>query len=259
MKIDCDIAAIVKDFEVVSPVSSIHDLLCDRSDKIENIPDYELDCSVMLKDLRTEVQEAVDINSCNKYGTQFTANTKGTPFAAHDNGPSIMSVGTKEIYGIYDTVKELTSVHRISSLDDPCCELSDIIENVPSFEMDYSIIFEDGGTEIQKAADVNNCKKESAQFISDARGTLIPSAAYEDGPYIFLKREENETFNSKELKFSWHTERQNLPEEHIIKDNAENMIVHYSLQEASNHMVPCLELLNFFDYSSCSVPVINCD
>jgi hypothetical protein len=240
MKIDCDFAAIVEDFKVVSPVSSIHDLLCDSSDRIENIPNYESDCSVLLEYVGTEVQEAIDINSCNNDGTQFIADAKETPFATHEDGPSIMDLETKEIYGIDDAVKELKTVPQISSLDDPCCEISDIIENIPSFELDYSIIFEDGGTEIQKATDVNNCNKESTQVISDATGTLILSAAHDDGPYsVLLKTEENEIFDSKEPKFIWHAERQDLPEEHIVKNNAEIMIVHYSLQEAcTNSVVP---------------------
>jgi hypothetical protein len=62
--IDSDIAAILEEMKVVSPVSNFSDSSCDTSDRIENIPSYELDCSVVLEDGRTEVQEVADINSC---------------------------------------------------------------------------------------------------------------------------------------------------------------------------------------------------
>jgi hypothetical protein len=49
----------------------------------------------MLEDVGTEVQEAIDINCCNKDGTQFIADAKGTPFAAHEDVPSILNLETK--------------------------------------------------------------------------------------------------------------------------------------------------------------------
>jgi hypothetical protein len=51
-----------------------------------------------------------------------------------------------------------------------------------------------------------------------------------DGPSsMLLNTKENEKFYSKELKYSWHTEGQNLLEEHIDED----VTVRHSLQEAS--------------------------
>jgi len=49
---------------------------------------------------------------------------------------------------------------------------------------------------------------------------------------MYLNTKENEKFYSKELKCSWHTEGQNLPEEHIDEDDAKVVTVHHSLQEA---------------------------
>jgi len=89
MSIDSDIAAIAKDMNVVSPLSSLDDSSSDSSGSIENIATYELECSVMLEDERTEVREAADINSCNKDSTQFTSDATGglIPSAAHEDGP----------------------------------------------------------------------------------------------------------------------------------------------------------------------------
>jgi hypothetical protein len=73
---------------------------------------------------------------------------------------------TKENYDI-DVIKELNTCSPISSLDDPCC-MSDIIENIPSFELDYSFIFDGVGSDIPLAPAINDCDKDSTQFISDA-------------------------------------------------------------------------------------------
>jgi hypothetical protein len=235
MSTDCDIAAIAEDVNVVSPVSSFNDSFCDNSDRIENIPSYELECSVVLEDGRTEVQEAADINSCNKDSAHFTPDATGTltPSAAYENGPSLMCPRTKEIYNIDDILREHKSDSPISRLDDSRCEMSDITENFPSFGLDYSKTLEDVGTEIQKAADINDCNIDITQFISTATGTLTPSAAYMDVPSsMFLTRKENEKFYSKELQYIWDTEGQNLPEEHMDEDYAEFMTVHHSLQGA---------------------------
>jgi hypothetical protein len=123
MSIDCDIAAIAKDVNVVSPLSplsSSDDSFCDSSGSIENIPTYELDCSVMLEDERTEVQEAADINSCNKDSRQFTSDASVglTPSASREDGPSVVCPRTKEIYNIDDIINEYRIVSSISSLDD---------------------------------------------------------------------------------------------------------------------------------------------
>ena len=165
MFIDCDVAAILKDTYVVSAVSSLDSSFCDSSDWIENIPSWELDFSVMLEDGRTEVQEAADINSCNRDSTQFTSTATGTltPFAAHEDGPSVMCQRTEEIYNNDGFVEEHKTVCPINSLDDSCCEMSDI-ENIHSFELGYSKTLKDVGTEIQKTADVNDDNKDSTQF-----------------------------------------------------------------------------------------------
>jgi hypothetical protein len=190
MSIDCVIAAIMKDVNVVSPVSSLHDSFCHNSDRIENIHSYELDCSVMLEDGRTEVQEAADINNCNKDSALFTSDAAGTltPSAAHEDGPSVMCPRTKEIYNIDGIIKEHKTVSPVNNLDDSCCEMSDIIENIPSCELGYSKTLEDVGTEIQKAPDVNDHNTDSTQVISTATETLTPFAAHEDGPSAMCPR-----------------------------------------------------------------------
>jgi hypothetical protein len=143
MSIDCDIAAILKDTSVVTPVSSFSTSFCDSSDGIENIPSNELDCSVTLEDGRPEVHQAADINSCNKGSTQFTSTATGTlqPSAAHEDGPSVTYPRTKEIYDI-DGIKELNIFSPVCILDDSCCELSEILESIPNFEQDYSFYSE---------------------------------------------------------------------------------------------------------------------
>jgi hypothetical protein len=179
MSIDCDITAILKEVEVTSPVSNLDDSFSDSSDMVVNISGYELDYSVMSENVRTEVHAAADINNCNKESTQFTSDAKGTltPFVAHEDGPPVVCPITKEIY-------ELKTVPAISSLDVPCIEVSDIIENIHSFQLDPSTLLEYVITEIQKAADVSNNNKDSTQFISDTTGTLTPFAAHEDGPPV---------------------------------------------------------------------------
>jgi len=190
MSTDCDIAAIAEDVNVVSPVSSFNDSFCDNSDRIENIPSYELESSVVLEDGRTEVQEAADINSCNKDSAHFTPDATGslTPSAAYENGPSVMCPRTKEIYNTDGILREHKSVYPISSLDDSRREMSDITQNFPSFGLDYSKTLEEAGTEIQKAADINDHNKDSTQFTSTATGTSTPSAAYENGPSVISPR-----------------------------------------------------------------------
>ena len=92
MSIDSDIAAIAKDMNVITPISSLDESFCDNPGRVENIPNYELDHSVMLEDGRTEGQEASDINGCNEDSTQCTSDAAGilTQFAAHEDGPSVM-------------------------------------------------------------------------------------------------------------------------------------------------------------------------
>jgi hypothetical protein len=161
MSTNCDVAAIAEVFNVVSPGSSFDNSFCDNSDRIENIPSHERECSVMLEDGRTEVQEAADINSCNKDSAHFTADATGTlaPSAAYKTICPISS--------FYDSYFE----HL----------------NFPSFGLDYSKTLEDAGTETQQAADVNDC----TQFISTDTGTLTPSAAYMDATSsMFLNRKE---------------------------------------------------------------------
>jgi hypothetical protein len=183
MSIDCDITAIVKEVKVLSPVSNLDDSFSDNSDMVENIPSGELDFCVLSEDVRTEVQKAADINSCNKDSTQFTSDARGTltPCAALEDGTSIAYPTTKETY-------ELETAFPISNLNDPCSEMSDIIEIIPSFELDYSIMLKDVKSEIQKAADINNHNKDSTQFILDTTGTLTPFAFHENGPSIVCPR-----------------------------------------------------------------------
>ena len=203
MSIDCDVAAIAKDINVVSPLSSLHDSFCDCSGRIENIPSYELDCSVMLEDGRTEVREAADINSCNKDSTQFTSDATGalTPPAAREDGPNVMCPRTKEINNIDGIINEHRTVSPISSSDDSFCEMLDIIENNPSFELGYSRTLEDVGTEIKKATDINDHNKDSTEFTSTATGTLTPFAAHEDGPNVMCPRtKEIYDIDTKEIK-----------------------------------------------------------
>ena len=69
-------------------------------------------------------------------------------------------------------------------MNDSCCEISDILENIPTFELSYSKILEDGTTEVQEAADINSSNKYSTQFTSDVTGILTPSASHEDGPSV---------------------------------------------------------------------------
>jgi hypothetical protein len=60
-----------------------------------------------------------------------------------------------------------------------------------------------------------------------------------------LNTKETEKFYSKELNYCWHTEGQNLPEEH--EDDAEVVTVHHSLQEACTHStVPLPWTVQFF-------------
>jgi len=66
-----------------------------------------------------------------------------------EDDPSVLYPRTKEIYDI-DFIKELNTVSQISSLDDSCCGMLDIMEDIPSFELNYSFILEDVGTEILK-------------------------------------------------------------------------------------------------------------
>jgi hypothetical protein len=234
MSIDCDITAIVKEVTVPSPVSNLNDFFSYTTDMIENIPSCELDCSVMLEDVRTEVQKAADVNSCNKDGTKFKPDAGGTltPSAALEDDRSIVCPRTEEIY-------ELKTVSAVSSLDDLCNEISDIIEDIPSFELDYSSMLEDVQSEIQKAADMNNHNKNSTWFISDTTGISTPFSACMDGQSsMFLNTKENEKLNSKELRYGWHTEGQNFSvEEHVDVCDAEGVIVQHSLQEASTHFM----------------------
>jgi hypothetical protein len=188
-----------------------------------------------LEDIGTEFQKAADINDLNKDSSQFTSTATGTltTFTAHEDGPSVVCPKTNEIYDIDDDIKDFETVSLISSLDNSCSEMSDITTNFPDFGLDYSKILEDVRTEIRKAADVNDHNIDSTQFISTATGTLTPLATYMDAPSsMFLNTKGNERLYSKELKYSWHTEGQNLPEEHIDEDDAEFVTVHRSLQEA---------------------------
>ena len=190
MSIDCDITDIAKDINVISPVSRLDDSSCDSPDRMENIPSYELDCSVMLEDGRTEVQKAADMNNCNTDSTQLTSDATGplTPYAAHEDGPFVVCPRTKEIYNIDALINEHKTVSPISSLDDSCFKMSDIIENIPNFEQGYSKTLEDTGTEVQKAADINNCNTDSTQLTSDTTGPVTPFAAHEDGPIVVCPR-----------------------------------------------------------------------
>jgi hypothetical protein len=262
MSVDCEVDAIVKEFKIVSPISNLEGSFCESSDTTENIPSYELDCSVILEDVRTDVQRAADISSCNKDSAQFISDARGTliPFSAHEDGPCGMFPKTEEVYGIDGTVKEFEVVSPFSNLDYYSCEISDLISNILNYdEQDCSVMLEDVRTDVQKAADISSCNKDSAHFISDARGTLIPFSAHEDGPCgMFPKAKETETFDSKELKYSCHTEGENLLEGHVDEDHAKSVIIHHSLQEASAHCtVPLPRIGQFFERSSCAVPVIN--
>ena len=166
MCIDYDVAAIVREMSVVSPVSSLDDSFCDGSEIIENIPSCELDCSVMLEDKKTEPQEATDIQSCDKDHTQCTSvvTTILTPSAAREDDSSVMCLQTEEICD-FDIMKELNTFPPASILEHSSCEVSDIIENIGGFELDYSLLLEDAGTVFQLAADVNHHDKDSTQFI----------------------------------------------------------------------------------------------
>ena len=166
MCFDYDVAAIAKDMIVVSPVSNFDDSSSDGSDRIENVPSYELDCSVMLKGVETAVQEVAVTDSCNKDTIQFKSDATGTvtPSAAPEDGSSVMCPRTEDIWDI-DIMKELTTVRPISSLDESCREILDNIENIPMFEVDCSFLLEYLGTDFQKAADVNDHDKDSIQFI----------------------------------------------------------------------------------------------
>jgi len=203
MSIDSDIAAIAKDTNVISPVSSLDDSFCDSPGSLEDICSYELDCSVMLEGGRTEGQEASDINSYNKDSTQFTSDATGTltPFAAHEDGLSVMCPRTKEIYNIDDIINKFKTVSPISRLDDSCSEMSDIIEDFTNFELHYSKTLEDVGIEIQKLVDINDHNTDSTQFISTATGTLTPFAAHEDGPIVMCPRTKEiyDIYDTKEL------------------------------------------------------------
>ena len=138
-----------KEIKTVSTISSVDDSCCEMLGTIENIPTFELGYSKTLEDGKTEVQEAAEIKRCNKHSTQVTSDVTGilTPSAAHEDGPFVMCQRTEEIYDIDDT-KERKSVSPISRLDDSCCEMSHIIENIPSFELGYSNTLEDGKTEV---------------------------------------------------------------------------------------------------------------
>jgi hypothetical protein len=170
MSIDCDITDIAKDINVISPVSRLDDSSFNMSDIIENIPNYEQGYSNTLEDTRTEVQKAADMNNCNTDSTQLTSDATGplTPYAAHEDGPFVVCPRTKEIYNIDALINEHKTVSPISSLDDSCFKMSDIIENTPNFELDYSFILEDVGTDIQKAFDINDLSEDITQFITDA-------------------------------------------------------------------------------------------
>jgi hypothetical protein len=234
MSIDCDITAIVKEVEVPSPVSNLDDSFSYTSDMTENIPSCELDCSVMSEDVRTDVQKAADVNSRNKDGTQFKPDARGTstPCAALEADSSIVCARTKKTY-------DLETVSAIGSLDDHYSEISNIIEDIPSSELDYSFMLEDVRSEILKASYGNNHNKDSTWFISDTTGTLTPFAACMDGSSsMFLNTRENEKLNSKELRYGWHTEGQNFSvEENVDVRDAEGVTVHHSLQEASTHFM----------------------
>jgi hypothetical protein len=94
----------------------------------------------------------------------------------------------KKIYNIDGIVREHKTVCPISSLDDSCCEMSDITQNIPSFGLDYSKILVDVGTAIQKAADIIDCNKDSTQSASTVRGTLKLFVAHEDGPFVMCPK-----------------------------------------------------------------------
>jgi hypothetical protein len=260
MNMDCEVDAIVKEFKTVSPISSLDDSFCESSDIVENIPSYELDCSVLLEDAGAEVQKAADINSCNQDSAHFISDARATltPFAAYEDGPCDMFPKTKEIFGIDGFVKEFNIVSPTSSLNDYFCESSGIISNIRSYELDCPVVWEDVRNDVQKVADINSCNEDSTQFISDVRGTLLPFAANEEGPCgMFPKTKQTEIFDSKELKCNFHTEGQNLPEEHVNEDCAKAMIICDELQEASAHStVPLPWTAQFFEGSS-AVPVIN--
>ena len=105
------------------------------TDRIENIPSYELDCSVMLKGVETAVQEAAVTDSCNKDTIQFKSEATGTvtPSASPEDVSSVMFPRTEDIWDI-DFMKELTTECPISSVDESCCEILDNIEYIPMFE-----------------------------------------------------------------------------------------------------------------------------
>jgi hypothetical protein len=151
-------------------------------------------------------------------------------------------------YSVAAIVKEFKTVSPVSSFDDSFSESSDIVQNIPNYELDFSVILQDVRTEVQKVADINSSNEDSTQFVSDARGTSTPFATCEDGLSTVRPRaKEIDTFDSEELTYSCHTDGQNLCEERVNDVGAEAMIIHDSLEEASAYStVPLPGTAQFF-------------
>jgi hypothetical protein len=65
-----------------------------------------MDCSVLLRDVKTEVLKVADINNCDKESTQFTPDASGmlTAFAHYDNGHSSMCPKPQDTATVNSTV-----------------------------------------------------------------------------------------------------------------------------------------------------------
>jgi hypothetical protein len=72
---------------------------------------YEIDCSVIFKDIRTEVQKVADINSCDNNSTQFIIDAAGMliAFVNYDDGHCSMCPETQETVKV--NAKEIECSH----------------------------------------------------------------------------------------------------------------------------------------------------
>jgi hypothetical protein len=110
-------------------------------------------------------------------------------------------------------------------------EYVDCTESNTSHDWNSCITSTDKETEVQKAADTCNYEKDNTQFRSDARGTLLAFAAYEDVSSTACQLTADNSTVTRKQTCTCNTKLCNLPEEHASVDE-NDVVIHHLVQEA---------------------------
>jgi hypothetical protein len=115
-------------------------------------------------------------------------------------------------------------------------ESFDFTENNLGYERGYLTELNDIETDILEATDIYSYDEHNTQFRSNARGALIPFAAYKDGSSnACVKIADSATVNSKQT-CTFHVKECNLPAKHT-NDDVNAVVTNHSVHEAYNHSV----------------------